>query len=221
MPNHLHRRLLAAHVDVASCAVSAVQSKASQHQQESQRQEPEIPRQRTAEIVAHMMDTEDLVVNGPLDDVEQPPAETQQTSVRAPARWSLAALPCAHEQSGSHQHEHPRRQMEEPVRDGVALQAPHGVDRAAFCGTHKVVPLKQLVQNDPVNEPAEAKAKQDSRNPLTSGLAYLLTEEPLPEEPLPEVCDAKSSPPTMPPVPIPTCWSCPSKEPTPLELCPA
>ncbi|WXK93877.1 hypothetical protein WHH00_03455 [Pseudarthrobacter quantipunctorum] len=50
--------------------------------------------------------------------------------------------------------------MEQAVRQGVQLQAGHGLRVAAFCVAEHVVPLQQLVQHDAVHEPADPHAEQ-------------------------------------------------------------
>jgi len=55
--------------------------------------------------------------------------------------------------------------MEEPVDERVRLQTGNGVHRltAVLAGEH-VVPLENLVQQDAVDEPAEADAHQQRRS---------------------------------------------------------
>ena len=64
-------------------------------QDASDRQEPEIPTERSTEIIADVVKPEYVMVNHALDQVEQAEAQEEPTEVRAPRRRQFAALPGA------------------------------------------------------------------------------------------------------------------------------
>jgi len=51
-----------------------VQEPSSDDQEQAEDQEPDVPRQRATEVVPDVVHAEDLVVDQPLDDVEDAPA---------------------------------------------------------------------------------------------------------------------------------------------------
>lgn len=53
--------------------------------------------------------------------------------------------------------------MEEAVGEGVVLEAADGGRRAAALGGEDVVPLEDLVEDDPVDEAAEPDPQQEGR----------------------------------------------------------
>ena len=55
------------------------------------------------------------------------------------------------------------RRVEEPVPQGVRLQPGQGRGRMVSGGTHHVVPLKDLMQDDPIEEAAQADT-EDARH---------------------------------------------------------
>ncbi len=87
----------------------------------AQREEREVPSQRCAEVVAHVVDAEDVVVDRTLDDVERAPAREQHPQVPAPRRRELAPLP----EPDGHEHgdgdEDPGGEVEAAVGERVGL----------------------------------------------------------------------------------------------------
>ena len=63
------------------------------HQRDAERQECEVPAELAAEIVAHVMDAQYLVIHYALDHVERTPAEQQQSriTVRSSERRAMRA----------------------------------------------------------------------------------------------------------------------------------
>src|SRR5215212_986795 len=55
-------------------------------QKRPEREKAEVPADRPAEVVAHVVDAEHLVVDDALDEVEDAPARQHQPDVRAPGR---------------------------------------------------------------------------------------------------------------------------------------
>jgi hypothetical protein len=83
-------------------------------------------------------------------------------------RGELAALPGAQRQRHRDSDQHPCGEVEESVRERVGLQTGHGAARVlAGVGEH-VMPLQDLVQDDPVDEPPEADADEERRAPSGS-----------------------------------------------------
>ena len=60
-------------------------------QQEPEGEEREVPAERCAEVIAHVVDAEQLVIDQALHDVEHAPAGEQHPDVRAPRRRQLSA----------------------------------------------------------------------------------------------------------------------------------
>jgi hypothetical protein len=55
--------------------------------------EGEVPSERAAEVIAHVVNPEQLVVDQPLDQVAQAPARQEQPQVRAPGRREPPVAP--------------------------------------------------------------------------------------------------------------------------------
>src|SRR3712207_1268126 len=65
---------------------ATVQQRTDGDEQDPRRQETEIPAQRSAEVVPDVVDAEHLVVDQPLDQVEQTPPDQDEPGLEAPAR---------------------------------------------------------------------------------------------------------------------------------------
>jgi hypothetical protein len=122
-------------------------------QQATQPEEGEVPAQGSAQVVAHMMDAEDLMVDQTLDKVEYPPAEQHQSDVHPPGRRQLTPLPSPDREEACGHYEHPRGQVEEAIRERVGFQAGNGVHGLATpIPREYVMPLEHLVEHDAVDE---------------------------------------------------------------------
>src|SRR5215217_574788 len=86
----------------------------------------EVPAERRAEVVAHVVDAEQLVIDDALDDVEDTPTGEQHAEMNAPRRRQLAALPGTDYQQHRRDDQEPSREVEEAVGERVVLQAGHG-----------------------------------------------------------------------------------------------
>ena len=78
--------------------------------------------ERTAEVVAHVMDAEQLVVDQALNEVEGAPRGEQQAEVRTPTRGELTALPRPNGEQHRGGDENPCGQVEKAVDQRVRLQ---------------------------------------------------------------------------------------------------
>src|SRR4029450_12441791 len=99
-----------------------------------------------------MMDAKYLVVDQSLHDVEDAPAGQDEPEVEPPVRCQASLAPSLDRGDGSDQDKNPGRQMKEPVCQRVDFQPGAGVHRVAADVTYHVVPLKDLVKHNAVNE---------------------------------------------------------------------
>ena len=97
-----------------------VESPPGQRQRDSE-EESQSPRTAAAGILAHLVDAEDLVVDQPLDDVEDPPSCDEKPSVKR-----KSGRPCCQEQQEPHsQHDqHLSTDVGEAVRERLAPGQP-------------------------------------------------------------------------------------------------
>jgi hypothetical protein len=131
------------------------------NQQRAEGQETEVPPDRATEVVADVVDAQELVVHQSLHEVERAPAGKQETDVEAPWRRESAGPPGRHRHGHRDRHDNPSSEVEEAVRERVRLEAR---DRGArlptpVAGEH-VMPLEHLVEHDAVEEAAQADAKE-------------------------------------------------------------
>ena len=77
-------------------------------------EEREVPAERCAEVVAHVVDAEQLVIDQALHDVEHAPAGEQHPDVRAPRRRQLSPLPGPHGEHRCDRDEDPGRRWKNP-----------------------------------------------------------------------------------------------------------
>ena len=107
------------------------------------------------------MDTKYLVVDQPLDDVEDAPAGQDESEMEPPV-WCQASLPPSRDRGdGSGQYKNPGRRMKEAVCQRVDFQPGNGVHRVAAYVADHVVPLQDLVEEDPVDETTEPEAHEE------------------------------------------------------------
>jgi hypothetical protein len=111
------------------------------------------------------MDPEQLVVDQSLDEIEDAPPGQHHPEVSAPGRRQLPSPPRPHRQERARGGEEPGRQVEEPVGERVRLEAGDRIAGMVPRVGEQVMPLKDLVENDPVDEPAEAQAQDEGRRP--------------------------------------------------------
>ena len=108
------------------------------------------------------MDTKYLVVDQPLDDVEDAPAGQDESEMEPPV-WCQASLPPSRDRGdGSGQDKNLSRRMKEAVCQRVDFQPGNGVHRVAAYVADHVVPLKDLVKHNAVNEAPKTQAVQQT-----------------------------------------------------------
>ena len=128
------------------------------------RKEPEVPRRLVDPgTLADVVQAQEVVIDDPLDDVEKAPPNEHPADEGLSAERPAPVLGSSPENPDTRQYSDPRRGVKQPVRKRVGLQARNrGLGVAAFT-REQVVPLEDLMQQDPVYEPSEADAEQDAR----------------------------------------------------------
>ena len=126
-------------------------------------QKADVPGQRPAEIVANVVNAEQLMIDQPLEDIEDPPPGEHEPGEAEPGRAMTV-------------HERPPQQKQPDERHdqcGCVKQAvpqrvvfqrgdrrPLGEARVVVVAGAHVVPLQHLVDDDAVNETAEPDPQQ-------------------------------------------------------------
>lgn len=108
------------------------------------------------------MDAENLVVNQTLDKVE--PAPSAQNPAPKNGRSPNLSASMRHtgvEDVESEQYGKPADYVKEAIPERVHLQSGHSVHR--YDATEHVVPLKHLMEEDPIKETAQPDAENDAR----------------------------------------------------------
>jgi hypothetical protein len=82
--------------------------------------------------------------------------------VEAPVRCQPSLPPSLNRGDGSGQHKNPSRQMKEPVCQGVDFQPGNRAHRVTTYIADHVVPLKDLVKHNAVNEAPQTQAVQQT-----------------------------------------------------------
>jgi hypothetical protein len=98
----------------------AAQGNADRDQRHPEREEADVPGERGAEVVAYVVDAEQLMVDEALDEVERTPSGEQHAEVRAPRWRQLASLPRANDQQGRCRDEQPRGEVKDPSTSVLA-----------------------------------------------------------------------------------------------------
>src|SRR3954467_11770329 len=107
------------------------------------------------------MKAEKLMVDGALTHIEQTEAY-QESAEEQLARPAEMGAPCGPpEKSQPNGDEHVGERLKEPVPERVDLQVLEAVGRIAGSRDH-MVPLQQLMQDDPVEKAAETEAEEDA-----------------------------------------------------------
>src|SRR5215212_1849158 len=138
----------------------ARERQSEQHEQRAEPEEAEIPWQVVCNVVAHVVDAENLVVDDPFDEVEGAPADDDPARESVP-RFGPAprALVAPPEQPDAASDSEPGEGVEETVGNRVLLQVVHACRREPGASGQHVVPLEDLVEHDAVHEPAEPDPK--------------------------------------------------------------
>jgi hypothetical protein len=130
-------------------------------QQKAEDQEPDIPPNRSAEVIADVVDAEELVIDYALSDVEHAPSGEQHPEVPTPRWGQLAPLPCTDGEQHRGRDKSPRREVEEPVRERVRFQSRHSCHGVVPSVGQHVVPLEDLVEDDAIPETTESEAHDE------------------------------------------------------------
>src|SRR5829696_2184743 len=110
---------------------------------------------------ANVVDPEDMMVDDAFDEVEHAPADEHPAEERAPVDGPPPLAGAVPEDVETRRHRHPRRGVEEAVRERVRLEAGDGRRGILALAREHVMPLEDLVENDPVNEPAKPDSEQN------------------------------------------------------------
>ena len=112
--------------------------------------------------MADMMDGKDMVVDNPFDDIEETPAKEQGANedLRRPGGMRRSAgTPKQYETGDGGEID---AGVKEPVRERVCLESADCRRWPAVSVAQHVMPLKQLMQHNPVEEASETKSEQDT-----------------------------------------------------------
>jgi hypothetical protein len=130
-------------------------------------EEAEVPPEGVGDVVPHVVDAEQVVVDDALDQVEPaPPGEEEPAEATPPADPSGAG-----QEPDPEDDEQPGDDVEQPVPERVLLERPDrgvGERGVAVLGGEQVVPLQDLVQDDAVEEAAETDAEGEAAERVPS-----------------------------------------------------
>jgi hypothetical protein len=124
-------------------------------------QETDVPADRRAEIVADVVDTQDLVIDDPFSEIEGAPADQEAAEVSAPRRREFTPLPRPGSRNRARQDRDPGPDVEEAVCKCVVLQPDDGARWVAALVREHVVPLKNLMEQDAIHEATDTNAHQE------------------------------------------------------------
>ena len=108
-----------------------------------------------------MVQTEDLVVDHSLHHIEEAEADQQRANQKPGRPIKMPPVGGTPEHGQADHHEDLGADVEEAVEKRVKLEVFDTVCREAGTG-HHVMPLQDLMQDDAVEEAAEAKAEEDA-----------------------------------------------------------
>jgi hypothetical protein len=137
-----------------------VQQPSADDEQDTEDQEPDIPGQRSPQVVSDVMDAKDLVIDQPFDNVEDSPPGDDQPEVETPVGSEPSLPPSADCGDGTCQDQEPSSDVEESIGQCVHLEPGDRLHRLFV--TDHVVPLQDLVQDDAIDEAPEAEAIEQS-----------------------------------------------------------
>jgi hypothetical protein len=103
------------------------------------------------------MNAENVVVNNAFNDVERAEPDKHRANEKPASPEKMAAVRGAPEDKQSGDDEEIRGAMEDAVPPRIQFEILNCVHRIP--AAQHVVPLKQLVENNPVEKPAEAEAE--------------------------------------------------------------
>jgi hypothetical protein len=108
-----------------------------------------------------MVYPEDLVVDEPLDQVEEPPADEHASHERPRSPRSMTGAARCHEDEHANHGDDPGCSVEQPIAKRVEFQVGEAVGRNGRA--YHVMPLKDLVEHDSIEEPTQAQPQQHAR----------------------------------------------------------
>jgi hypothetical protein len=108
-----------------------------------------------------MMDTKELVVDETFCQVEDPKAHQYRAGEQLTRPAHVHSVSGAPQNDETKYDEYVSARMKEAVPERIDFKILHVVRRVSGAGNH-VVPLKQLVQNDAIEEAAQTQAEQNS-----------------------------------------------------------
>jgi hypothetical protein len=104
----------------------------------------------------HVMDSEELMIDQTLDEIEESPATEHRAEQHATGPHRIGATSGAEEQTDADGSHGPGYRMEEAVPDHVVLH--RNERRGRDAAREHVVPLQDLVEEDSIEKAAEADA---------------------------------------------------------------
>jgi hypothetical protein len=135
------------------------QCPAADRQQRAEDQEHHIPNRHV--LVVDVMDGENLMVDQTFDEVEQAPSE-EHRSDQGSARDDRPPPGRRPEHEQPRQRTDEGQRVKETVGERVGLKPDHGARRVITRARQQVVPLQDLVEQDPVKKAAESDPEQDA-----------------------------------------------------------
>jgi hypothetical protein len=115
--------------------------------------------------LAHVMDAEKVVIDQSLNNVEEAPADEHPAEELASVSRPAPVAGPAPEKPDPCRHRHPGRCVEETVPERVRFEPSNRGDRVAICAAQHVMPLQDLMKDDPVDEATQPDAEQNPRRP--------------------------------------------------------
>jgi hypothetical protein len=113
-------------------------------------------------LLLDVVQLQQVVIDDPFDDVEESPTEQEQTDKgpgRPRCRRAAERRP-NEEESGDG--EDPGRRVKQTIAQCVRLKSRDGRRRVVIDMANHVMPLQNLVQDDPIEESPEPEAKKDT-----------------------------------------------------------
>lgn len=111
------------------------------------------------------MDAKDVMVHQPLNQVERSPPHQYKAEVESPTRGQPTLTPGMDAQCRSGEDAKPGEKVERAIGKGVDLECVERVGFEPLDMADQVVPLQQLVQDDPVDEAAQPDAHEQADGP--------------------------------------------------------
>src|SRR5688572_12660774 len=101
------------------------------------------------------------MVDGSLNQIENAKTHQHTACKQFSGPPQMAAVRGAPQQDETEHHKYVRRGVEDAVKQGIEFKIGNGVGRISRA-CHHVMPLQNLVQDNPVEKPSQAKAEENS-----------------------------------------------------------